>query len=169
MAFRVRDSSSCSSHRYERFSSVKMQVSSSAASVTTARMVFFFVSGQTRKQAHQLSRPTIPTTGGRSFSQVSRPRDLLARRRGGSSGLRCVSPFFPRVLVHFVGFDLGIGKLILRCLTGEPNPLSLTDRFLNAVTPFQHRRVAQAISSVRCLVGTPFAKPRRSIMMVEGS
>src|SRR5947209_250357 len=30
---------------------------------------------------------------------------LLARRRAGSSGSACGTPFFPRVLVHLVGLD----------------------------------------------------------------
>jgi hypothetical protein len=33
---------------------------------------------------------------------------LFARRRGGSSGSRCASPFFPRVLVRLVGLDVGV-------------------------------------------------------------
>src|SRR5262249_26758340 len=49
-----------------------------------------------------LSRPTTPLTGGRSFCQLPSPRALLARRRGGSSALRCGSPFFPRILEHLV-------------------------------------------------------------------
>src|SRR3954454_3140669 len=52
-----------------------------------------------------LSRPTTPHTGGRSFSQVPWPRTLLARRRGGSSGSGCGMPFFPRILVGFVGLQ----------------------------------------------------------------
>jgi hypothetical protein len=32
------------------------------------------------------------------------PRCLLARRRGGSSGFGCRTPFFPRVLEHLVRF-----------------------------------------------------------------
>jgi hypothetical protein len=30
---------------------------------------------------------------------------LLARRRGGSAGSKCFSPFFPRILIHLVGLD----------------------------------------------------------------
>src|SRR3954451_18245757 len=52
-----------------------------------------------------LSRPTTPQTGGRSFSQVRWPGTLFARRRGGSSGSRCGTPFFPRILVGFVGLQ----------------------------------------------------------------
>jgi hypothetical protein len=33
---------------------------------------------------------------------------LFARRRGGSDGSRCGSPFFPRVLVHLVGLDVPV-------------------------------------------------------------
>ena len=52
-----------------------------------------------------LSRPTTPQTGGRSFSQVPWPGTLFARRRGGSSGSRCGTPFFPRILVGLVGLQ----------------------------------------------------------------
>src|ERR1700733_3233071 len=52
-----------------------------------------------------LSRPTTPQTGGRSVSQVPCPGRLLARRRGGSSGSRCATPFFPRILVGLVGLQ----------------------------------------------------------------
>src|SRR5512135_2495708 len=51
------------------------------------------------------SRPTTPAIGGRSVSKVPWPRRLLARRRGGSLGSSCGTPFFPRVLVHLVGLD----------------------------------------------------------------
>jgi hypothetical protein len=37
----------------------------------------------------------IPRMGGRSLSSVPCPLNLLARRRGGSSGSRCGSPFSP--------------------------------------------------------------------------
>src|SRR5215203_4390381 len=46
---------------------------------------------------------TTPQTGGRSLSQVPCPRTWLARRRGGSSGSGCGTPFFPRILVRLVG------------------------------------------------------------------
>ena len=49
-------------------------------------------------------RPMTAQAGGRSLANVSRPRRLLARRRGGSSGLPCHSPFFPRILEHLIGF-----------------------------------------------------------------
>src|SRR5215470_18155686 len=52
-----------------------------------------------------LARPTTPQTGGRSFSQVPCPGRALARRRGGSSGSRCGTPFFPRILVGLVGLQ----------------------------------------------------------------
>ncbi len=42
-------------------------------------------------------------TGGRSLAYVPRPRLLLARRRGGSSGSPCHTPFFPRILEHLIG------------------------------------------------------------------
>ncbi|VTR95154.1 unnamed protein product [Gemmata massiliana] len=56
-----------------------------------------------------LSRPTTPTTGGRSLSKFPWPRCLLARRRGGSSGSGWRMPFFPRVLEHFIGLGCRTG------------------------------------------------------------
>jgi hypothetical protein len=52
-----------------------------------------------------LSRPTTPQTGGRSFAQLPCPGRALARRRGGSSGSGCGTPFFPRILVGLVGLQ----------------------------------------------------------------
>src|SRR6266508_2727245 len=49
---------------------------------------------------------------------VTWPRRLLARRRGGSSGARCGRPFFPRVLEHLVGLGFGIGQRP----PGQPHP-----------------------------------------------
>jgi hypothetical protein len=34
----------------------------------------------------------------------------LARRLGGSPSSRCGTPFFPRILVHLVGLDRGVGQ-----------------------------------------------------------
>src|SRR5262245_1345614 len=62
----------------------------------------------TNRCASPVCRPTRPTTGGRSVAKVPCPRALLARGRGGSAGSWCGLPFFPRVLEHLVGFDLGI-------------------------------------------------------------
>jgi hypothetical protein len=59
----------------------------------------------TVKRIAPLSRPTTPQTGGRSFSQVPCPGRALARRRGGSSGSTCGTPFFPRILVGLVGLQ----------------------------------------------------------------
>src|SRR5437764_15441723 len=70
----------------------RCNVSPSDRSVTVSRRV-------------PLSRPTTPQTGGRSLSQVPWPRTLFARRRGGSSGSLCGTPFFPRVLVGLVGLQ----------------------------------------------------------------
>src|SRR3954454_9014969 len=70
----------------------RCNVSPSDHSVTVSRSV-------------PLSRPTTPHTGGRSSSQVPWPRALFARRRGGSSGSRCGTPFFPRILVGLVGLQ----------------------------------------------------------------
>src|SRR5437868_6741340 len=68
----------------------------------------------TRSRTCPLSRPNTPTMGGRSLSYVPRPRRLLARRRGGSCESPCQSPFFPRILEHFVGFDFQIAQRRLR-------------------------------------------------------
>src|SRR5262245_31075222 len=68
------------------------KVSPSECSVTLSRIA-------------PLSRPTTPQTGGRSFSHVPCPGRALARRRGGSSGSRCGTPFFPRILVGLVGLQ----------------------------------------------------------------
>src|SRR5258708_26053626 len=59
-----------------------------------------------RKRSLPVSRPTLPTIGGRSLSYVPCPRCLLARRRGGSAGSRCGSPFFPRILIQLICFRL---------------------------------------------------------------
>src|SRR5215213_7321667 len=58
------------------------------------------------------SRPTTPAIGGWSASKVPWPLRLLARRRGGSSGSSCGTPFFPRVLVHLVGLDHGVAQRV---------------------------------------------------------
>src|SRR3954469_10592952 len=58
-----------------------------------------------RRESRRPARPTTPQTGGRSVAQVPCPTALLARRRGGSSGSICGTPFFPRVLVRLVGLD----------------------------------------------------------------
>src|SRR5215471_11402742 len=58
------------------------------------------------------SRPTTPAIGGRSVSKVPWPLRLLARRRGGSSGSACTTPFFPRVLVHRVGLDHAVAQRV---------------------------------------------------------
>jgi hypothetical protein len=68
-----------------------------------------------------LARPTRPATGGRSLPQVPCPRRLLARRRGGSFGSGCGTPFFPGVLVHLVGLGGRVGQrqLLLGGLPGQ--------------------------------------------------
>src|SRR5439155_17550511 len=64
----------------------------------------------TRNRTRPVSRPATPRTGGRSPAQVPWPRFLLARRRGGSGGSRCRTPFFPRVLVQLVGLGHPVGQ-----------------------------------------------------------
>src|SRR3954467_8155941 len=58
------------------------------------------------------SRPTTPAIGGRSLANVPWPRRRLARRRGGSPGSSCGTPFFPRILVHLVGLDHGVTQRV---------------------------------------------------------
>ncbi len=53
--------------------------------------------------------PNRPDDGGTVVDIGSRPCRLFARRRGGSAGSQCSSPFFPRILKHFIGFGLVIG------------------------------------------------------------
>src|SRR5262249_43858705 len=74
------------------FRTTRRRVASSECSVTVSRTC-------------PLSRPTTPQTGGRSLSQVPWPRALFPRRRGGSSGSVCGTPFFPRALVGLVGLQ----------------------------------------------------------------
>src|SRR3954464_9846502 len=69
------------------------------------------------------SRPTTPAIGGRSVSKVPWPRRLLARRRGGSSGSSCGTPFFPRVLVHLVGLAHAVSQRV----AVQPDPGALLE------------------------------------------
>src|SRR5262249_46285764 len=62
------------------------------------------------RSSRPLSRPTAPAIGTRSLSQVPWPRTLFARRRGGSSGSVCGTPFFPRILIHLVGLHGAVGQ-----------------------------------------------------------
>src|SRR3954467_5246165 len=64
----------------------------------------------TRNHTRPLSRPDTPGTGGRSVSHVPCPLAWFARRRGGSSGSVCGTPFFPRVLVHLIGLRPVVGQ-----------------------------------------------------------
>src|SRR5712692_403235 len=59
-----------------------------------------------RRRTLPVSRPTVPTIGGRSLAYVPWPWALLARRRGGSAGSRCGSLFSPRVLIQLIRFGL---------------------------------------------------------------
>src|SRR5258708_20534616 len=66
-----------------------------------------------RRRTLPVSRPTVPTIGGRSLSYVPCPRCLLARRRGGSAGSRWGSLFFPGILIQFIGFRL---LIVVQCI-----------------------------------------------------
>lgn len=52
--------------------------------------------------------------GGRSLSYVPCPRCLLALFRDGSPGSAWSSPFFPRILEHFVCFRMTVGESGIR-------------------------------------------------------
>src|SRR5258708_37937787 len=71
-----------------------------------------------RRRTLPVSRPTVPTIGGRSLSYVPCPRCLLALRRGGSAGSRWGSLFFPGILIQLIRFRLFItlkGIIRLQC------------------------------------------------------
>src|SRR5262249_13047403 len=90
---------------YPHHSSVLTVTMGQLARRTTASHVSPSDRSVTLSRIAPLSRPTPPQTGGRSFSQVPCPGRALARRRGGSSGSRCGTPFFPRILVGLVGLQ----------------------------------------------------------------
>src|SRR5436305_801519 len=87
---------------YAVHSSVLTCVVGSVARLTTRSSVGPSEFPTTVSLTRPLSRPTTPQIGGRSLAYVPWPRRLFARRRGGSPGSRCGSPFFPRVLVRLV-------------------------------------------------------------------
>jgi len=89
----------------------------------------------TRSRKPWVSRPAIPTTGGRSFSHVPCPLIELARRRGGSSLSVCGTPFFPRVLIHLVGLDHRVAQ--------RPRPVGRRPRRLLQAVP-QRQQVTAA-------------------------
>src|SRR4051794_16394367 len=90
---------------YPCHSSVLTATIGQVARLTTHRNVSPSDRSVTVSRSVPLSRPTTPQTGGRSFSQVPWPRTLFARHRGGSSGSRCGTPVFLRVLVGLVGLQ----------------------------------------------------------------
>src|SRR5215467_3548179 len=90
---------------YPHHSSVLTVAIGQLARRTTASNVSPSDRSVTVSRIRPLSRPTAPQTGGRSFAQVPCPGSALARRRGGSSGSRCATPFFPRMLVSLVGLQ----------------------------------------------------------------
>src|SRR4051794_32178468 len=90
---------------YPCHSSVLTAAIGHVARLTTRRNVSPSDRSVTVSRRVPLSRPTTPHTGGRSLSHVPWPRTLFARRRGGSSGAGCGTPFFPRVLVRLVGLQ----------------------------------------------------------------
>src|ERR1019366_3963481 len=90
---------------YPCHSSVLTVTIGQVARITTCCNVSRSDRSVTVSRSSPLSRPTTPQTGGRSFSQVPWPGILFARRRGGSSGSRCGTPFFPRILVGLVGLQ----------------------------------------------------------------
>src|SRR5215471_14992699 len=88
---------------YPRQSSVLTTAGGSAAPRTTPLSVSPSECSVTVSRTAPRGRPTTPQTGGRSLSQVPWPGARFPRRRGGSSGSRCGTPFFPRILVHLIG------------------------------------------------------------------
>src|SRR5436305_3588545 len=90
---------------YPCHSSVLTAAIGQVARITTRRSASPSDRSVTVNRSCPLSRPTTPQTGGRSISQVPWPRTLFARRRGGSPGSGCGTPFFPRVLVGLVGLQ----------------------------------------------------------------
>src|SRR5262245_62535145 len=90
---------------YPHHSSVLTVTIGQLARRTTSSRVSPSDRSVTVSRIRPLSRPTAPQTGGRSFAQVPCPGRALARRRGGSSGSRCGTPFSPRVLVGLVGLQ----------------------------------------------------------------
>jgi hypothetical protein len=93
---------------YAAHSSVFTCVVGSVARLTTRSSVGPSEFPTTVSLTAPLSRPATPQTGGRSLAYVPWPRRLFARRRGGSPGSRCGSPFFPRVLVRLIRLDVGV-------------------------------------------------------------
>src|SRR5262249_4297707 len=87
---------------YPPHSSVSTVTIGQLARRTTASSVSPSHRSVTVSRIRPLSRPTAPHTGGRSFAQVPCPGRALARRRGGSSGSGCGTPFFPRILAGLV-------------------------------------------------------------------
>src|SRR5258708_90145 len=87
--------------------------------------------------------------GGRSLAYVPCPRCLLARRRAGSSGSSCFSPFFPRVLKQFVGFSLPVVEA-----TGRLGAFGVG---LQGVSDVVHRAATDLDFASECQAGLAFA------------
>src|SRR5262245_35788279 len=97
---------------YPFHSSVLTVTSSKQASSRTSSSSAPLADAITSRRTSPDSRPTTPATGGRSLAKVPCPRRRLARRRGGSAGSGCSTPFFPRVDVRLVGIDHGVAQRI---------------------------------------------------------
>jgi hypothetical protein len=115
-----------------------------------------------------LSRPTTPQTGGRSLVKVPWPRRWFARRRGGSSGSRCGSPFFPRVLVRLIGLDDAIlQRAEAAVLEGQALELVAELQQLEPVAlqlagqPGRRRAMGEAAEDQQQLDGPPLRAPQR--------
>src|SRR5262245_21926445 len=98
------------SRAYPRHSSVFTSAGAVTASRTTGLRASDPEVRVTVKRSWRLSRPTTPHTGGRSLAQLPWPGRRLPRRRGGSAGSGCGTPFFPRVLVHLIGLHHPVGQ-----------------------------------------------------------
>ena len=114
---------------YASHSSVLMTAPATVAAKTLGSNSCRVLCLTTSMRTWPVSRPTTPRTGGRSFSQVPWPRTLLARRRGGSAGLSCHFPFFPRVLIHLVAFNHSVRQSRFRTrLAGQGLHLMTPDQ-----------------------------------------
>src|SRR5712691_2117811 len=109
---------------------------------------------QTSKRISPLSRPTTPATGGRSLSQVPWPFTLLARRRGGSSGSSCLTPFSPA----FWYISSASVTVSFKTVGGE----MLLNQLLNLVTVLQQVRSVDPELARQVLCGHALRHPTQN-------
>src|SRR5262245_4271655 len=97
---------------YPRHSSVSTVAPSRQVPSMTSSSSAPPADARTSRRTSPESRPTAPATGGRSLAKLPWPRRRSARRRGGSAGSGCRTPFFPRVDVALVGLDHGVAQRV---------------------------------------------------------